>query len=210
MKGSCASVGRTTTYLFQPEPFAIEKVSSAWNLSWKLKCLPPPTPTLENDPARTIYFNSFVNSESHATSENCYMNMTKIVEYKEAAGIRARRRDVAGPSLGPGPKFLSFCSASLAQASLNPADLCISQIVFQRSEIVFQRLEIVVHFLYFLFSHLHIWKLFWYQPLCNMSRPPWLSLVLSSLCIIFCFNYNTHLTTNALYRLSWSRGHYTL
>ena len=74
------------------------------------------------------------------------MNMTKVVEYKEAAGIRAQRRDVAGPSLGPGPKFLSFCSASLAQASLNPADLCISQIVFQRSEIVFQRSEIVFHF----------------------------------------------------------------
>ena len=69
--------------------------------------------------------------------QNCYMNMTKVVEYKEAAGIRAQRRDVAGPSLGPGPKFLSFCSASLAQASLNPADLCISQIVFQRLEIVF-------------------------------------------------------------------------
>ena len=86
------------------------------------------------------------------------MNMTKgVEEYKEAAGIRAQRRDVAGPSLGPGPKFLSFCSASLAQASLNPADLCISQIVFQRSEIVFQRLEIAFYFfLYFLFSHLHI------------------------------------------------------
>ena len=131
MKGSCASVGRTTTYLFQLEPFAIEKVSSTWKLSWKLKCLPPLTPTLENDPARTIYFNSFVNSESHTTSENCYMNnMTKVVEYKEAAGIRAQRRDVAGPSLGPGPKFLSFCSASPAQASLNPAELSIFHIVF--------------------------------------------------------------------------------
>ena len=85
--------------------------------------------------------------------------MTKIVEYKEAAGIRARRRDVAGPSLGPGPKFLSFCSASLAQASLNPADLCISQIVFQRSEIVFQRSEIVSHFFVFsifTFTHMKI------------------------------------------------------
>ena len=58
------------------------------------------------------------------------MSMTKIEEYKEGAGIRAQRRDVAGPSLGPGPKFLSFCSASLAQASLNPAELCIFHIVF--------------------------------------------------------------------------------
>ena len=65
------------------------------------------------------------------------MSMTKIEEYKEGAGIRAQRRDVAGPSLGPGPKFLSFCSASLAQASLNPAELCISQIVFQRLDNVF-------------------------------------------------------------------------
>ena len=79
------------------------------------------------------------------------MNMTKIEEYKEAAGIRAQRRDVAGPSLGPGPKFLSFCSASLAQASLNPADLCISQIVFQRSGIVFQGLELYFNFLVFYF-----------------------------------------------------------
>ena len=80
------------------------------------------------------------------------MNMTKVVEYKEAAGIRARRRDVAGPSLGPGPKFLSFCSASLAQASLNPADLCISQIVFQRSEIVFPFLVFSI----FTFAHMKI------------------------------------------------------
>ena len=88
------------------------------------------------------------------------MNMTKgVEEYKEAAGIRAQQRDVAGPSLGPGPKFLSFCSASLAQASLNPADLCISQIVFQRSEIVFQRSEIVFHFFVFsifTFAHMKI------------------------------------------------------
>ena len=65
------------------------------------------------------------------------MNMTKVVEYKEAAGIRAQRRDVAGPSLGPGPKFLSFCSASLAQASLNPAELSIFHIVFLYFRIFF-------------------------------------------------------------------------
>ena len=97
------------------------------------------------------------------------MNMTKVVEYKEAAGIRAQRRDVAGPSLGPGPKFLSFCSASLAQASLNPADLCISHIVFQRSEIVFQRLEIAFYFFFCIFYfHICTYEDYFDISLCAM------------------------------------------